>query len=190
MGQEQVDVKSVVCKGRSQHPPCPSPWKSRHSKFQGGSWDVGGHPPARRGLHRWRQPPSVPGVVGGTLQAATICTSSRQFLSTHYNLHNLYGLTEAFASHRWGPCAGCPAPWGGAGGDCTETQREPAGTPVLPVTRSPCRTAWWLGQTPPPALAYRAPRSPLCLPAAPPGEAPGHSGLRGSPVSLLCPGPS
>ncbi|XP_032312563.1 lysosomal alpha-glucosidase [Camelus ferus] len=45
-------------------------------------------------------PPYVPGVVGGTLRAATICASSQQFLSTHYNLHNLYGLTEAFASHR------------------------------------------------------------------------------------------
>ncbi|XP_005624079.1 lysosomal alpha-glucosidase isoform X1 [Canis lupus familiaris] len=45
-------------------------------------------------------PPYVPGVVGGTLRAATICASSRQLLSTHYNLHNLYGLTEAIASHR------------------------------------------------------------------------------------------
>uniref|UniRef100_A0A8D1KFA1 Lysosomal alpha-glucosidase n=1 Tax=Sus scrofa TaxID=9823 RepID=A0A8D1KFA1_PIG len=45
-------------------------------------------------------PPYVPGVVGGMLQAATICASSRQFLSTHYDLHNLYGLTEALASHR------------------------------------------------------------------------------------------
>ncbi|KAK2497272.1 hypothetical protein MC885_013421 [Smutsia gigantea] len=45
-------------------------------------------------------PPYVPGVVGGTLQAATICASSHQFLSTHYNLHNLYGLSEASASHR------------------------------------------------------------------------------------------
>ncbi|XP_032472675.1 lysosomal alpha-glucosidase isoform X1 [Phocoena sinus] len=44
--------------------------------------------------------PSPPGVVGGTLRAATICASSHQFLSTHYDLHNLYGLTEAFASHR------------------------------------------------------------------------------------------
>lgn len=44
--------------------------------------------------------PSPPGVVGGMLQAATICASSRQFLSTHYDLHNLYGLTEALASHR------------------------------------------------------------------------------------------
>lgn len=40
------------------------------------------------------------GVMGGSLRAATICASSRQFLSTHYNLHNLYGLSEAMASHR------------------------------------------------------------------------------------------
>ncbi|KAI4533822.1 hypothetical protein MG293_016841 [Ovis ammon polii] len=45
-------------------------------------------------------PPYLPGVVGGTLRAATICASSHQFLSTHYDLHNLYGLTEALASHR------------------------------------------------------------------------------------------
>ncbi|XP_055971733.1 lysosomal alpha-glucosidase [Sorex fumeus] len=44
-------------------------------------------------------PPYVPGVAGGTLRAATICASSRQFLSSHYNLHNLYGLSEAMASH-------------------------------------------------------------------------------------------
>lgn len=44
--------------------------------------------------------PPLPGVVGGTLRAATLCASSRQFLSTHYDLHNLYGLTEALASHR------------------------------------------------------------------------------------------
>ncbi|XP_037664457.1 lysosomal alpha-glucosidase [Choloepus didactylus] len=45
-------------------------------------------------------PPYVPGVIGGTLQAATLCASSHQQLSTHYNVHNLYGLTEAIASHR------------------------------------------------------------------------------------------
>ncbi|XP_037013855.2 lysosomal alpha-glucosidase [Artibeus jamaicensis] len=45
-------------------------------------------------------PPYVPGVVGGMLRAATICASSRQSLSTHYDLHNLYGLSEAQASSR------------------------------------------------------------------------------------------
>ncbi|XP_028912852.1 lysosomal alpha-glucosidase isoform X1 [Ornithorhynchus anatinus] len=44
-------------------------------------------------------PPYVPGVVGGSLRAATICASSCQYLSSHYNLHNLYGLSEAVASH-------------------------------------------------------------------------------------------
>uniref|UniRef100_A0A8B9UBH1 Lysosomal alpha-glucosidase n=1 Tax=Anas zonorhyncha TaxID=75864 RepID=A0A8B9UBH1_9AVES len=45
------------------------------------------------------KPPYVPGVFGGRLQAGTICASSQQFLSSHYNLHSLYGLTEAIASH-------------------------------------------------------------------------------------------
>ncbi|XP_031454781.1 lysosomal alpha-glucosidase [Phasianus colchicus] len=45
------------------------------------------------------KPPYVPGVFGGRLQAGTICASSQQHLSSHYNLHNLYGLTEAIASH-------------------------------------------------------------------------------------------
>uniref|UniRef100_A0A803W8P3 Alpha glucosidase n=1 Tax=Ficedula albicollis TaxID=59894 RepID=A0A803W8P3_FICAL len=44
-------------------------------------------------------PPYVPGVFGGRLQAGTICASSQQFLSSHYNLHSLYGLSEAIASH-------------------------------------------------------------------------------------------
>ncbi|XP_068932192.1 lysosomal alpha-glucosidase isoform X1 [Petaurus breviceps papuanus] len=44
-------------------------------------------------------PPYVPGVIGGTLRAATICASSCQYLSSHYNLHAIYGLTEAIASH-------------------------------------------------------------------------------------------
>ncbi|PKU28644.1 lysosomal alpha-glucosidase [Limosa lapponica baueri] len=45
------------------------------------------------------QPPYVPGVFGGRLQAGTICASSQQYLSSHYNLHSLYGLTEAIATH-------------------------------------------------------------------------------------------
>ncbi|XP_075296835.1 lysosomal alpha-glucosidase [Opisthocomus hoazin] len=44
-------------------------------------------------------PPYVPGVFGGRLRAGTICASSQQYLSSHYNLHSLYGLTEAIASH-------------------------------------------------------------------------------------------
>ena len=63
-----------------------------------GLQDVGGTSLLGRGSKETA--PSSPGVVGGTLQAATICASSHQFLSTHYDLHNLYGLTEALASHR------------------------------------------------------------------------------------------
>ncbi|NXK48260.1 LYAG glucosidase, partial [Chauna torquata] len=58
------------------------------------------------------KPPYVPGVFGGRLQAGTICASSQQYLSSHYNLHSLYGLTEAIASHEWaaGPHP-APAPF-------------------------------------------------------------------------------
>uniref|UniRef100_A0A673WCZ7 Lysosomal alpha-glucosidase n=1 Tax=Salmo trutta TaxID=8032 RepID=A0A673WCZ7_SALTR len=38
-------------------------------------------------------------VVGGQLNTGTLCMSAQQNQSTHYNLHNLYGLTEASATH-------------------------------------------------------------------------------------------
>ncbi|XP_055509928.1 lysosomal alpha-glucosidase-like isoform X1 [Leucoraja erinacea] len=44
-------------------------------------------------------PPYVPDVTGGYLKSRTLCASGKQHLSTHYNLHNLYGLTEAIATH-------------------------------------------------------------------------------------------
>ncbi|KAM4716626.1 lysosomal alpha-glucosidase [Anableps anableps] len=45
------------------------------------------------------KPPYTPRVVGGQLNSGTICMSAQQKLSSHYNLHNLYGLTEAYATH-------------------------------------------------------------------------------------------
>ncbi|XP_078690866.1 lysosomal alpha-glucosidase-like isoform X5 [Branchiostoma floridae x Branchiostoma belcheri] len=45
------------------------------------------------------KPPYTPAVVGGSLSAMTLCASSQQLLSSHYNLHNLYGHFEIIASH-------------------------------------------------------------------------------------------
>uniref|UniRef100_A0A665U795 Lysosomal alpha-glucosidase n=1 Tax=Echeneis naucrates TaxID=173247 RepID=A0A665U795_ECHNA len=45
-------------------------------------------------------PPYTPRVVGGQLNSGTICMSAQQNLSTHYNLHNMYGLAEAYATNR------------------------------------------------------------------------------------------
>ncbi|XP_008434919.1 lysosomal alpha-glucosidase [Poecilia reticulata] len=43
-------------------------------------------------------PPYTPGVLGGLLRSKTVCASAQQKLSTHYNLHSLYGLMEAKAT--------------------------------------------------------------------------------------------
>ena len=40
----------------------------------------------------------VAGVLGGLLRAKTLCVSSLQKTSSHYNTHSLYGLLEAKAS--------------------------------------------------------------------------------------------
>ncbi|RXN19989.1 lysosomal alpha-glucosidase [Labeo rohita] len=45
------------------------------------------------------KPPYTPVVIGSQLNSATLCMSAQQYLSNHYNLHNLYGLTEAIATH-------------------------------------------------------------------------------------------
>ncbi|XP_046571388.1 lysosomal alpha-glucosidase-like [Haliotis rubra] len=40
-------------------------------------------------------PPFVPPTIdGSSLMASTVCPSARQSISTHYNLHNMYGLSE------------------------------------------------------------------------------------------------
>ncbi|KAJ0051153.1 hypothetical protein NL108_014607, partial [Boleophthalmus pectinirostris] len=43
-------------------------------------------------------PPYTPGVLGGLLRSKTVCASAQQKLSSHYNLHSLYGLQEARAT--------------------------------------------------------------------------------------------
>ncbi|KAK6169329.1 hypothetical protein SNE40_020405 [Patella caerulea] len=46
------------------------------------------------------KPPYTPNVAGGYLSYNTICASAKQYLSTQYNLHTLYGLMETKASNR------------------------------------------------------------------------------------------
>lgn len=46
-------------------------------------------------------PPFVPPVLlGGTLKDKTLCASAKQYISSHYNLHNMYGHSEAVATKR------------------------------------------------------------------------------------------
>lgn len=40
-------------------------------------------------------PPYVPGVDGEKLRYKTICMSAKQYAGTHYDLHNLYGISES-----------------------------------------------------------------------------------------------
>ena len=40
------------------------------------------------------------GMLGGTLRAKTLCASSVQSVSTHYNLHSMYGHSEAIATKK------------------------------------------------------------------------------------------
>ncbi|KAL5018863.1 hypothetical protein ScPMuIL_004585 [Solemya velum] len=50
--------------------------------------------------NKYDNPPYVPPVLGGgSLQSKTLCCSSLQNTTVHYNLHNLYGHGEAIASN-------------------------------------------------------------------------------------------
>ena len=40
-------------------------------------------------------PPYAPHVLGGTLKGKTLCMSARHHNYSHYDVHSLYGLTEA-----------------------------------------------------------------------------------------------
>ncbi|CAF3499233.1 unnamed protein product [Rotaria sp. Silwood1] len=44
-------------------------------------------------------PPFVPDVLGGSLSSKTLCPSAQQYLSSHYNIHNMFGYYEAIASN-------------------------------------------------------------------------------------------
>lgn len=44
-------------------------------------------------------PPYTPKVDGGILSYKTVCMNAKQFEGDHYNLHNLYGITEAIVTN-------------------------------------------------------------------------------------------
>lgn len=169
VGQEQVGGQSAVCSGRPQPPPLPV-------------------------LGRGEIPPLPRGLLGrgGTRgqaeapQTETACFSSRGgrrdpagrdclCLQPPVPLHALQpaqpvrphgspGVPQVRAV-----LTAAPRPGGGPGGEHTETQREPGGTPVLPVTHSPCRAAPRFGPDPrPPDLGPFS----GSLPALPPSFAP------------------
>ncbi|KAK9732122.1 Glycosyl hydrolases family 31 [Popillia japonica] len=43
-------------------------------------------------------PPYVPKVVGGQLNYKTFCMTAQHYAGVHYNVHNLYGITEAIVT--------------------------------------------------------------------------------------------
>ncbi|CAG9821832.1 unnamed protein product [Phaedon cochleariae] len=45
------------------------------------------------------QPPYLPKIDGGVINYKTMCMSARQFAGRHYDVHNLYGLSEAIATN-------------------------------------------------------------------------------------------
>ena len=46
-------------------------------------------------------PPFLPNVLGGKLADKTICMSAEQHLGKHYNLHSLYGHSEAVVTMKY-----------------------------------------------------------------------------------------
>lgn len=45
-------------------------------------------------------PPYVPHVYNNKLYAKTICPSAQQSINTHYNLHNMFGLSEVMVTNK------------------------------------------------------------------------------------------
>lgn len=43
-------------------------------------------------------PPYTPNVLGGQLNSQTVCMTAQHYAGLHYNVHNLYGTTEAIVT--------------------------------------------------------------------------------------------
>lgn len=46
-------------------------------------------------------PPYVPDVDKGKLNYKTLCMSAKQYAGNHYDLHNLYGISESEVTQRY-----------------------------------------------------------------------------------------
>lgn len=44
-------------------------------------------------------PPYVPHVNGGHLNFETLCMNGKQYASSHYDVHNIYGLSESMTTN-------------------------------------------------------------------------------------------
>lgn len=47
----------------------------------------------------FEHPPYLPPVNGGKLFSRTLCMTANHFLSSHYNVHNLYGAAEMLMTY-------------------------------------------------------------------------------------------
>ena len=45
-------------------------------------------------------PPYVPHVFEGALYKKTLCMTAKQYAGVHYNVHNLYGISESEVTKR------------------------------------------------------------------------------------------
>ena len=46
-------------------------------------------------LNSLDNPPYLPDVVGNLLAHKTLCMNAKQYKGDHYNLHNIYGTSQA-----------------------------------------------------------------------------------------------
>ena len=49
----------------------------------------------------WDNPPYTPGIDDELLASKTLCPSYMQYAGRHYDLHNLYGYTEAVVTNKY-----------------------------------------------------------------------------------------
>ncbi|XP_066250642.1 lysosomal alpha-glucosidase-like [Euwallacea similis] len=85
-----VDYWTQMLKNLHQQVPFDGAWidMNEPSNFLSGS--ANGCPKSNL-----ESPPYLPGVDGGALNYKTMCMTARQYAGLHYDVHNLFGITEA-----------------------------------------------------------------------------------------------